>query len=169
MAFVASNLLHWSVPINAGAKIGNTVFPRSASEAQAILLPALMVGLAGAAAVQLALRRAAAEVSRESWRVFLHRMGLSAWEVEWVYAAPQILAGLLWSLGEVMLSLLSAAAVAEWVFSRPGAADLFVKSVALHDWSAAGAVLFLFASLTLTAEFVGRCVARPLIDPGRKR
>jgi peptide/nickel transport system permease protein len=169
LAFAASNLLHWPATINGGARTATSVFPHSASEAQAILLPALMVGLAGAAAVQLALRRAAAEVSQETWRTYLRRMGLPAWEIEWGYAAPQIFAGLAWSLGEVMLSLLSAAAVAEWVFSRPGAADLFVKSVALHDWSTAGGVLFVFASLTLTAEFAGRCAARPFIDPGRAR
>lgn len=169
LAFAASKLLHWSVPLNAGAKIGTAAFPHSAAEAQDVLLPAFMVGLAGAAAVQLALRRAAAEASQESWRIYLHRMGLSGWDIEWGYAAPQIFAGLLSSLGEVMLSLLSAAAVAEWVFSRPGAADLFVKSAALHDWSAVGAVLFLFASITLVSDFVGRCAARPFTDPGRTR
>jgi len=169
LVFAASNLLHWPVPMNGGARVGFALFPRSASEARAVLLPALMVGLAGAAAVQLVLHRAAADLGRQSWRIYLRRMGLSAWEIDGVYVAPQIFAGMLWSLGEVMLSLLSATAVAEWVFARPGAADLFVKSVALHDWSTAGAVLFLFAGLTLAAEFVGRCAAHPLIDPGHAR
>jgi peptide/nickel transport system permease protein len=167
LAFVAANLLHWPVPLDGGVRVGRHLFPQTAAQAQAILLPALTVGLAGAAAVQLALRRAAAEASQGPWRVYLRRMGLSAWEIERVYVVPQIFAGLLSSLGEVMLSLLSAAAVAEWVFSCPGAADLFVKSVALRDWSAVGAVLLVFAGLTLTAEFAGRCAARPLTDPGQ--
>ena len=166
LAFVASNLLHWPVPINGGIRIGPDAIPRDSAQAQAILLPALTVGLAGAGAVQLALRRAAGEVGQETWRLYLRRMGLSSWEVESIYVVPQIFAGLLSSMGDVMLSLLSAAAVAEWVFSCPGAADLFVKSVALHDWSVAGAVLFVFAGLTLTAQFIGRCAARPLTDPG---
>jgi peptide/nickel transport system permease protein len=105
-------------------------------------------------------------VGQETWRFYLRRLGLSSWEVESIYVVPQIFAGLLSNMGDVMLSLLSAAAVAEWVFSCPGAADLFVKSVALHDWSVAGAVLFVFAGLTLTAQFIGRCAARPLTDPG---
>ncbi len=167
LAFGAAKLLHWPVLINGGVRLGAGFFPQDPAQAQAILLPALTVGLAGAAAVQLALRRAAAETGQESWRVYLHRMGLSQWEIEAGYVVPQILAGLLSSLGEVMLSLLSAAAVAEWVFSCPGAADLFVKSVALHDWSVVGAVLFAFAGLTLTAQFAGRCAARPFTDPGR--
>ena len=47
-----------------------------------------------------------------------------------------------------------------------GAADLFVKSVALHDWAIAAPVLLSFAALTLTADFIGRCAGRPLADPG---
>ena len=116
--------------------------------------------------IQLVLRRAAAEIAEESWPIYLRRLGLSGWDVEWTYVVPRIFAGLLAHLGEVMLALLSAAAVAEWVFSYPGAADLFVKSVALHDWSVAGAVLFVFASLTLAAGFAGRCAAQPLTDDG---
>jgi ABC-type dipeptide/oligopeptide/nickel transport system permease component len=89
-------------------------------------------------------------------------MGLAAWEIETVYGVPRLFAGLLASLGEVMLALLSAAAVAEWVFNYAGAADLFVRSVALHDWAVVAAVLLVFASLTLLADFVGRCAAWPL-------
>jgi peptide/nickel transport system permease protein len=169
LAYGAASLLHWPVPINGGASIGPGAFPQNAAQAQAMVLPALTVGLAGAAAVQLALRRAAAEAGQESWRFFLRRMGLASWDVERSYVMPQIFAGLLASLGEVMLALLSAAAVAEWVFSCRGAADLFVKSVALHDWSAAAAVLFVFASLTLVAQFVGQCGARLLTNPGPAR
>lgn len=169
LAFAADRLLQWPILSSRGFTPGGGFLPHNAVQLQAMVLPALTVGLAGAAAVQLALRRAAADVGQEFWRIYLRRMGLSQWEIETAYVVPQILAGLLSSLGEVMLSLLSAAAVAEWVFSRPGAADLFVKSVALHDWSVAGAVLFAFASFTLLAQFAGRCAARPFIDPGKAR
>jgi peptide/nickel transport system permease protein len=169
LAFAASNVLHWPLQSIGGDRTGTGFFPHDPDQLQAILLPALTVGLAGAAAVQLSLRRAAAEAGQESWRVYLRRMGLSQWEIEAGYVVPQIFAGLLSSLGEVMLSLLSAAAVAEWVFSCPGAADLFVKSVALHDWSVAAAILFAFAALTMTAQFAGRCAARPFTDPGQAR
>jgi len=167
LAYGAASLLHWPVPINGGVSI--VLFPQNATQAQAMVLPALTVGLAGAAAVQLALRRSAAEAGQQSWRFYLRRMGLPSWDVERNYVMPQIFAGLLASLGEVMLALLSAAAVAEWVFSCRGAADLFVKSVALHDWSATAAVLFVFAGLTLVAQFVGQCGARLLTSAGPAR
>ena len=136
------------------------------AQLETLLLPVLTVGLAGAAAAQLALRRAGSESANAPWRMQLRRMGLSAWEIEGVYGVPQIFAGLLSSLGEVVLALLSAAAVAEWVFNYAGAADLFVKSVALRDWAIVAPVLLSFAGLTLIADFIGRCAARPLADPG---
>ena len=166
LAYLASNLLHWPVPTDNGIGNGLALWPRSAAQLEALLLPVLTVGLAGAAAAQLALRRAGSAAASESWHVQLRRMGLSALEIEGVYGVPRIAAGLLSSLGEVMLALLSAAAVAEWVFNYAGAADLFVKSVALRDWAIVAPVLLSFAGLTLIADFIGRCAAHPLTDPG---
>lgn len=83
-------------------------------------------------------------------------MGLGRFEVDRIYMVPQVAAGLLHSLGEVTSSLLAAAAVAEWVFSWPGAVVLFLKSVALHDWAVAAVVLLTFAVLTVSADFIGR-------------
>jgi peptide/nickel transport system permease protein len=166
LAYAAANLLHWPVPTDNGIKTSLNLWPRSAAEVETLLLPVLTVGLSGAAAAQLALRRAGSQIAHAPWRTQLRRMGLTAWEIEGIYGVPRIFAGLLSSLGEVVLALLSAAAVAEWVFNYAGAADLFVKSVALHDWAIVAPVLLSFASLTLIADFVGRCIARPLTDPG---
>jgi peptide/nickel transport system permease protein len=159
LAFVAVNLLHWPAPPGMG-QAAQAAVPQQALKA--LLLPILTVGLAGAAAAQLALRRAGAQSAEQSWRVQLRRMGLGGFEIETVYGLPRLFAGLLSSLGEVTLALLSAAAVAEWVFDAPGAADLFVKSVALHDWTVVALILLVFAGLTMIADFVGRCVSYPL-------
>ena len=132
------------------------------------MLPVLTVGLAGAAAVQLALRRVAAQSAGEAFHAGLKRMGLSALEIEWIYAVPQVVAGLLASAGEIVLALLSAAVVAEWVFHRSGAADLFVKSVALHDWNMTALILFIFAGLAFLADFLGRVGAYALVNEGKK-
>ncbi|HJW42289.1 MAG TPA: ABC transporter permease subunit [Rhizomicrobium sp.] len=166
LAFIAANLLHWPVPSGSGAAAGLVLAPHDAREMEALLLPVLTVGLAGAAATQLSLRRAGAEIAGQPWQTQLRRMGLSAWEIETVYAMPRIFAGLLNDLGAVMLALFSAAAVAEWVFNYAGAADLFVKSVALRDWSIVAPVLLAFAALTMIADFVGRCLAFPLVATG---
>jgi peptide/nickel transport system permease protein len=166
LAFVAANVLHWPVQLNSGVKTGLDLAPRTLPALQAIALPVLTVGLAGAAAAQLAIRRAAAETASQPWRPQLRRMGLSGWDIERAYGVPEICAGFLSSLGEVMLALLSATAVAEWVFNYAGAADLFVRSVALHDWAVVAPILLVFASLTMVADFIGRCAARTLCDPG---
>ncbi|MEJ1968093.1 MAG: ABC transporter permease subunit [Rhizomicrobium sp.] len=169
LIYLAVDILRWPVPVGSGENAGLELMPGSTAEFAAMALPVLMVGLAGAAAAQLALRRAAAQTVQASWRIQLRRMGLSAWDIESAYVIPDVLGGLLASLGEVMLALLSAAAVTEWVFNYAGAADLFVKSVALRDWSIAAAILFVFAALTMAAHFVGACLAFLFADPGESR
>jgi len=168
LAYGAAHLLHWPVSVNAPVAASAPIFSRSMQTLELVVLPVLTVGLAGAAAVQLALRRAAAESASEAYRVGLKHMGLSALEIEWVYAVPQVIAGLLASVGEIMLALLSAAVVAEWVFHRAGASDLFVKSVALQDWNVTALILFIFAGLTFLTDFLGRIGAYALANEGKR-
>jgi peptide/nickel transport system permease protein len=167
LAYGAAHLLGWPVSVNMPAIAAAPALASGAQAFRAAALPILTVGLAGAAAVQLALRRAASQSAGEAYRIGLKRMGLSAWEIERVYALPQVMAGLLGSAGEIMMALLSAAVVAEWVFHRPGAADLFVKSVALEDWNVAALILFAFAGLTFLADFVGRVGGYALANEGK--
>jgi len=127
---------------------------------RSLLLPALTVGLAGASAIQTAMRAAASAYQDAPFRNGLRRLGLTPLEIERAHVLPQIFAGLLANLGEIMLTLLSAAVVSEWVFGERGVADLFVRSVALHDWNMAALVLFVFAGVTLTAAFLGRLGAK---------
>jgi peptide/nickel transport system permease protein len=134
---------------------------------RAVALPALTVGAAGAASIQLALRRAMSQAAGEPYRRGLRAMGLGRFEIDRVYLVPQIVAGLLQSLGEVASSLLAATAVAEWVFGWHGAADLFLRSVALQDWTVVALVLLVFAALTMTAEFLGVLGARLLAETER--
>jgi peptide/nickel transport system permease protein len=157
LAYAAHRLFGW--PVSAGEWPGHLTISDPAV-LHVVLLPALMVGLAGTASVQLVLRRSAAEAQDEPFRGGLRRLGLSALEIDRVYIAPLVFAGLLTSLGEVMLALLSATVVAEWVFGCPGIADLFVSSVALHDWNMAAMVLFVFSVVVATCEFLGRLAAQ---------
>jgi len=136
-------------------------------ELKAAALPALTVGAAGAASIQLALRRSASLAAEAPYRRGLHAMGLGRFEIDRLYLVPQVVAGLLQSLGEIASSLVAAAAVAEWVFNWPGAADLFLRSVALRDWTVVGLVLLVLAALTLTAEFAGAIGARLMAETER--
>lgn len=136
-----------------------------AAWAHALALPVLTVGAAGAAAVQLALRHAAAQMSEAPFRRQLRLLGLSGVDADATYLAAPVAAGLFASLGEIVLALFSAAAIAEWVFGWPGMAALFVKSVALADWNVAALVLLIIAAIKLGADFCGLIAAR-LIAPG---
>ena len=158
LAFGAVHLLHWPVSVN--APVGAAVAPDQLLQITA--LPVLTVGLAGAAAVQLVLRRATLRSSGEAFRTGLKRLGLGSLEIEFLYVVPRVFAGLLIGAGEIMVALLSATVVAEWVFHRTGAADLFVKSVALADWDLAAILLFVFAGMTFTANFLGNLLGHAL-------
>jgi peptide/nickel transport system permease protein len=170
LLWVSERVLHWTggppgASLMAALQSGNP--DMIAAALRMVALPALTVGAAGAASIQLALRRAISQAAGEPYRRGLQAMGLGRFEIDRVYLVPQVLAGLLHSLGEVMSSLLAAAAVAEWVFAWPGAANLFLKSVALHDWSVVGLVLLVFAGLTMAAEFLGVMGARLLAETER--
>jgi peptide/nickel transport system permease protein len=160
LAWLAERFLHWQVTVEGLAPAAPLSFADPLATLQQLAVPALTVGAAGAASLQLSLRTAASEVARAPWRGGLRRLGLSTLEIDRVYVTPQVMAHVLANLGELVLVLLSAAAVAEWVFNRPGAAVLFVKSIALADWSVAALVLFAFAAIKLSADFLGAVSAR---------
>jgi len=125
-------------------------------------IPALVVGLAGAAVVQAAVRRATRAAAAEPYRANLRLMGLGGWEIDRLYLAPRLLAGLFACLGETALALFAATAVAEWVFGWPGDATLFIHSVALGDWNVAAAILFALAAATIFVGFIGTLAASAL-------
>lgn len=157
LIWIAVRVLHWSEASQASA-LSWAVFIKSGDSSAALrafALSALTVGTAGAASVQLSLRRAAMRAWSAPYRGGLRMMGLGVLDIDLRYAVPEVFAALLRDAGEVALALISATAVAEWVFHRDGAAVLFLKSAALEDWNVAAAVLFLFAVIKLFVEFLG--------------
>lgn len=166
LAFIARKFLGWAPGNGEFPAIPQLLHPDE-SVLRLVMMPALTVGLSGMAAIQVALRRAASEAQGEPFRDGLRRLGLSALEIDRNYVAPMVFAGLFQSFGEVVLALLSAAVVSEWVFKCPGAADLFVKSVALHDWNMAALILFFSASIVLFANFFGRLASEAIVSVGQ--
>lgn len=170
LLWLSERVLHWTgAPRDASllAALMSGNIDRIEAPLRAVALPALTVGAAGAASIQLALRRGINQAAAEPYRRGLQAMGLGRFEIDRVYVFPQVVAGLLHGLGEVASSLLAATAVAEWVFAWPGAANLFLKSVALQDWSVVGLVLLVFAALTMVVEFLGVMGARLLAETER--
>lgn len=166
LIWIAVRVLHWS-GISQASALSWVDLVRSdgwSAALQAFALPALTVGAAGAASVQLSIRRAAAVAWSAPYRSGLRMMGLGALDIDLHYALPEVLAAVLRDLGEIALALISATAVAEWVFNRNGAAILFLKSAALGDWNVSAAALFLFVTIALIASFAGG-IASQLIVP----
>jgi peptide/nickel transport system permease protein len=166
LIWFAVHMLHWTAPTQTSALSWASLARPGAWNVtlRVFALPALVVGAAGSACVQLSLRRTAATVLHAPYRAGLQMMGLRALEIDLRYVVPEFAAGLLRSLGDVVLALLAAAAVAEWVFDRDGAAVLFLKSVSFGDWNVAALILLIFAALKFAADFVG-VIAADLIVP----
>ncbi|HSC60025.1 MAG TPA: ABC transporter permease subunit [Rhizomicrobium sp.] len=169
LIWIAVRVLHWS-GISQASALSWVDLVRSdgwSAALQAFALPALTVGAAGAASVQLSIRRAAAVAWSAPYRSGLRMMGLGALDIDLHYALPEVLAALLRDLGEIALALISATAVAEWVFNRNGAAILFLKSAALGDWNVSAAALFLFVTIALIAGFVGGMASQLIVPEDR--
>jgi peptide/nickel transport system permease protein len=166
LIWFAVHVLHWTAPTQTSALSWASLAQPDAWNVtlRVFALPALVVGAAGAASVQLPLRRTAAAVLHAPYRAGLQMMGLRALEIDLRYVVPEFAAGLLRALGDVVLALLAAAAVAEWVFDRDGAAVLFLKSVTFGDWNVAALILLVFAALKFAADFAG-AIAADLIVP----
>ncbi|MGD0190232.1 MAG: ABC transporter permease subunit [Rhizomicrobium sp.] len=161
LIWLAARVFHWTympqpLPWPAMAAGGATAL----AALKALSLPGLTVGAAGASVVQLAVRRAESEASDDPYRQGLRLLGLGSFEIDRLYLVPQVFAGLLASFGEIILALFSAAAVAEWLFRWPGAAALFVKSVALRDWNLTALILLTIAAISLLADLCGAIAAR---------
>ena len=169
LIWIAVRVLHWSGVSQASALswVDLVRFDGWSAALQAFALPALTVGAAGAASVQLSIRRAAAVAWSAPYRSGLRMMGLGALDIDLHYALPEVLAALLRDLGEIALALISATAVAEWVFNRNGAAILFLKSAALGDWNVSAAALFLFVTIALIAGFVGGMASQLIVPEDR--
>jgi peptide/nickel transport system permease protein len=129
---------------------------------RAIAIPALIAGATAAGAIQLALHRAVLGAMREPFYENMRRMGLGGFEIDRAYLAPYLLMGFFRGFGEIALSLFAADAVVEWVFDWPGAIGLFLHAVALRDWSVAGPILLVVASVVIAADVVGRIGARAI-------
>jgi peptide/nickel transport system permease protein len=155
LIWLSVRVLHWPQP-------SSTIPDPAAGALRSLIMPAVTVGLAGAACVQLALRDAAAAAREAPYRTGLRMMGLAAWDIDLRYTLPEVLAGIFRDLGNIVLALLSAAAVSEWVFHRNGAAALFLHAVDVKDWNVAACVLLIFAAVKLAADFVGAICSRLL-------
>ena len=168
IVWFAVHVLQWNPPVSAGAlgwKDFSTHGGWNASMG-GFVLATITVGAAGAAAVQLCLRRTAQAILTAPYRKGLRMMGLDAWQIDLRYTAPQFAAGLLRNLGDIVLALLAAAAVAEWVFDRQGAAVLFLTSASREDWNVAALVLLIFGTIKIGADVIGDVAAHLLVSGG---
>lgn len=159
LAFAAHHGLGWSPSAHPAAL---WPWPHATAWTEAVL-PVMTVGLAGAAAILRVLHCAIAAEADASWPDGLKRLGLTVLEIHLRYKLPRLLAGVIAASGEILLALLSAAIVAEWVFRCPGTADLLVKAAALHDGNLAALILLAFLAMVLCTQTLGKLIGYAMV------
>jgi len=155
------------IPAGAGPMQAPVLFTgtRAAAVAslEAMLPLILVVGAAGAGAVAAALRHSFLQALNEPYREGLSRLGLRDSEIVLVFVLRQALAGALKETGNILAALIAALAVAEQIFSWPGAGAFFLRAVALEDWAVVAALVFLLVLLRACADCIGAIVSRALL------
>ena len=124
---------------------------------------AIVIGLAGAGPMTAVTARALEVSLGESYVENLARLGLPRLETLRSYVGRQALAIMIKDIGNVLLALFAASAVAEWVFDWPGGGAGFVHAVALQDWPVAACIFFVVAMVRFTADLGGFLASRLLL------
>jgi ABC-type dipeptide/oligopeptide/nickel transport system permease component len=128
-------------------------------------LPAgITIGLAGAGAVALALRKALEKAASEPYCDGLSRLGLGEREIMRRFVYPQAAALALKDTGPIVLAIFAAAAVAEWILGWPGAGAAFIHAAALEDWAVAALIVFAIGVIRAAADFSGPVAAHALLS-----
>lgn len=111
------------------------VFPVLGSGSlKAIVLPAITLGLPGAAIVARLTRSNLAEVMRQDYTLVARAKGLSGWIVVARHAMPNVLAPVLTVIGLQFGNLITGTVIVETVFSRPGIGRLGVDAILNSDY-----------------------------------
>jgi peptide/nickel transport system permease protein len=122
-----------------------------------------IVGLAGAGAIGLAVSKSLEAVLKEPYGGGLMRHGLSQSEIVRVYLVRHATALSLREAGDILLVFYAVLAVVEWVFAWPGAGTVFIRSVALADWSVVASFVLVLAGVRFTADFLCSLGSRALL------
>lgn len=141
------------------------VFPVLGSGSlKAIVLPAITLGLPGAAIVARLTRSNLAEVMRQDYTLVARAKGLSGWIVVARHAMPNVLAPVLTVIGLQFGNLITGTVIVETVFSRPGIGRLGVDAILNSDYPIVqGFTLALAASYVFLNLAVD--ILQMLLDP----
>lgn len=119
-----------------------------------LLLPALTLGLVGAAGTARFQRPAMIEALSQDWIRTARAKGISNWRALWHHALRNALLPYITLLGLALPFLLTGAVVVESVFAWPGMGKLAADAIATRDYPVVAATTLLASTLVVTGSLL---------------
>ena len=129
-----------------------------------LILPALTLGLVGAAGTARFQRSALIETLQQEYIRVARAKGLSTWRVLWRHAVRNALLPYVTLLGLAIPFLLTGAVVVESVFAWPGMGKLAADAIATRDYPVVAATTLLASALVVIGSLLAD-VTYAAIDP----
>lgn len=157
LLLVFGERLHW-LPV--GGVVDPVLYESAGTAARLLdrlrhlLLPALTLGLVGAAGTARFQRPAMIEALSQDWIRTARAKGISNWRALWHHALRNALLPYITLLGLALPFLLTGAVVVESVFAWPGMGKLAADAIATRDYPVVAATTLLASALVVTGSLL---------------
>lgn len=153
--------LTWRILPTAGM---NAPTPSVIEGLRHLVMPALILGLAGAASFQRWTRSSMLDVLGQDFMVTARSKGLSAGRVVWRHGVHNALIPIITIVAMTIPTMLGGAVIIEQVFSWPGMGRFAIDSITNRDYPALMGFVMFIAIIVVVANFVAD-VLYSLVDP----
>jgi peptide/nickel transport system permease protein len=119
-----------------------------------LTLPAIALGSMEAGLLIRMTRSSVLEVLHSDYIRMVRAKGLNDFSVITKHALRNALLPILTTTGQMIMALLSGAAVVESVFNIPGVGQLIINSVTRRDYEVIQAIILIIALINITASFL---------------
>jgi len=138
------------------------------SQAHALVLPAVVLGVGGAAYIARLTRSSMLEVLNQDYILVARAMGIRERRIRYVYALRNALPAILGVIGVTFAVSIGNSILVEVVFSRPGLGSLVIRATFARDYQILQVGLLVLAVSVVAVNFLIDLLY-PLVDPRLRR
>jgi len=140
-------------------------FPVSGARSwDALVLPALTIGIGGTALIARVTRAAMVEISGRDFVRVLQAKGLPFWRIQLRHVLQQAMLPVMTILGLRIGWILGGAVTVEYVFARPGLGSLLITALGQRDYPLVQGCLLMLAIAVMLGTLLGD-LAQAALDP----
>ena len=131
---------------------------------EALVLPALTIGIGGTALIARVTRASMVEIAGRDFVRVLHAKGVPFWRIQLRHVLQQALLPVMTILGLRIGWILGGAVTVEYVFARPGLGSLLITALAQRDYPLVQGCLLMLAIAVMLGTLLGD-LAQAALDP----